>query len=170
MAATITSIGLIDVGAEVHAQITMNENDGPDFVLDFPVTQTVAALAELSTVYQFTNTSLFTIPGIDPLIDRIGTLKGSFHDVKTDLSKFDQIGVGFKDGDTGEYDFGYGAYSIEAIAAFLVKHGFESQLVAIGRVTMYDWLTEYEYGFKRKSQELLDAELESVLTPNKGEW
>jgi hypothetical protein len=169
--ATITKIGLIDVGSEVHTQVALQDDEGESIVLDFPVKQTIAALAELVTAYDLTNDSMFTLPGYDENVDKhIGTLRGVFHDCKTDISKPNQIGVGFKSGDSGEYEFGYGCNSIEAIASFLVKHGFESQLIAIGRVTMYDWLTEYEYGFKRKSQELLDLELESVLTPNKGEW
>lgn len=85
----------------------------------------------------------------------------------------DNITVGTKNGDTpNSVVIGEGPTTIQAMADLLRSQGFESKYKhdREGPVTAITWLEGFNYGFDRKSNEILQAEMESITAPDKGAW
>lgn len=153
---------------DLHVKITLQN---PGLVYQVPATQAWALLVEYNTLFDMELESIFQTPGFDEMIrNAMGPFDKAFPGMKMDLSDANEITIGFIDGDTGAYAFGHGKSAITAIADFLRSQGFVSTLTSNAKLSMYDWLDEYHYGRQRKSNDLLELELESITSPGKGAW
>lgn len=75
-----------------------------------------------------------------------------------------------KNGDTGHFETGEGDRALEALSDLARSHGFKSKLPDDGGLTLLQWFTDFQYGFNRISDDLLNAELEGIYAPEKGSW
>lgn len=76
-----------------------------------------------------------------------------------------------RNGDTGTDVFGHGERAIEAVADLVRNHGFKSNLHNdTTDLRLRKFLEDMNYGFNRISDELLAAELDGIVTPDKGSW
>lgn len=69
-----------------------------------------------------------------------------------------------------------GTSALNAIAKLLTTHGFKSKAFDASslhfpeQLTVDQWLVDFRYGFKRKSDEKLQEELQGLLKPDIGSW
>lgn len=68
-----------------------------------------------------------------------------------------------------------GKSMLMAIGTLLRKNGFKSKafnddLTYTGKITINQWVEDFRYGFERRSDEQLQAELQGLLEPEIGAW
>lgn len=82
---------------------------------------------------------------------------------------FKECRIGIVNGDSGETHWAIGRSFLHATAEVLTANGYKPDPEHPGS-TMLQWIQDFEYGFKRASDEQLALELEAITTPNKGSW
>lgn len=75
-----------------------------------------------------------------------------------------------KNGDTGHEEHAYGSSIGQALGNLARDHGFVSTIDVDSQPKLGAWIEEFNYGFQRMSDEQLAAEMEAILSPEKGGW
>lgn len=137
-----------------------------------PLARYPEAVVELLATYDIAPTNLAALFN-DPTTGR--QVVDKFFDTFEGVTLFYENGKGVygassKNGDTGYEDHGFGDRSAAAVANLARDHGFKSKLPTGGDLSMCQWFTDFQYGFQRISDELLQQELDAIYQPDKGAW
>lgn len=131
------------------------------------------ALLELSCHYYIDPFRLSEVEIDHPKIrNAIKMVLTSFPGVSVEYDEDHENFVAYlKDGDTGHRVEGQGKGPVVAIAKMITDAGFKPHPVgAMMDVTIHQWLVDFQYGFSRRSDEILRLEMEAFTNPDSGSW
>ena len=73
------------------------------------------------------------------------------------------------DGDNKQLHQGKGYSVAKAMIDAAVNAGFETKITQ-GKTTIREWLKSFAYGREKRSNEILQAEMDEIFAPEKGAW
>lgn len=153
------------------AAIRVESNDGSQKItFTAPINMLVGAIVELNTIYDIRASNLGALVPVS-MSENFEGLDKIFPKVRVYYSgELKQYVAMSKDGDSGNNVSGVGPSVSSAIAKLANAHGFKSKMLQGGQLTLAQWFEDFNYGFENISQDLLRAELDGILSPNKGAW
>lgn len=151
------------------------------YELEVDATHLSALLVELHSMYEV---QPFTINEIETddasarkLLGILTSIKGVSVTFNTKDSNFV---ASVRNGDSGHDEYGFGDSAVAAMAQLARDQGFKSVAfdslrtmesgALLVRTTYLTWIEDFRYGFTRRSDEVLAAEMASLVDPHAGGW
>lgn len=177
MTTKITKIATDDETVIVHLQ-----NDGSALQFAAGPKQLAPLLIELHTAYEIEPFTMNEIELDDASQRSLLAILTSMKGVAVTFNTKDETFVAsMRNGDTGLDAFGFDISGVRAIATLVSGHGFVS--TALENPDCHDtgglmmiaptvdrWIEEFRYGFTRRSDEVLAAEMAALIDPHAGGW